>query len=66
MKSHFCGRGNGLSKVHYFFTEVEQTTKHIVIREIRDNKTRELARAYLTSRDNKKDDNTLIMSSMQL
>ena len=33
---------------HYFFTEVERVTKHIVTREIRDNETRELARVYLS------------------
>ena len=48
VKSHFCDRVNGLSKAHYFFTEVERMTKHIVTREIRDNKTRELARVYLS------------------
>ena len=44
VKSHFSGRVNGLSKVHYFFTEVDRMTKHIVIREIPYNKTRELTR----------------------
>ena len=48
VKSHFSGRVNGLSKAHYFFTEVERMTKHIVTREIRDNKTRELARVYIS------------------
>ena len=48
VKSHFSGRVNGLSKAHYFFTEVERVTKHIVTREIRDNKIRELARMYLS------------------
>ena len=48
VKSHFSGRVNGLSKVHYFIIEVERMTKHIVTREIRDNKTRELARVYLS------------------
>ena len=47
-KSHFSGRVNDLSKAHYFFTEVERVTKHIVNREIRDNKIRELARVYLS------------------
>ena len=46
--SHFSGRVNGLSKAHYFFTEVERVTKHIVTREIRDNNTREHARVYLS------------------
>ena len=48
VKSYFSGRVNGLSKVHYFFTEVKRMTKHIVIREISDNNTRELARVYLS------------------
>ena len=48
MKSHFPGRVGDLSKAHYFFTEVERVTKHIVTREIRDNKIRELARVYLS------------------
>ena len=49
-KSHFSGRVNGLSKARYFFTEVERMTKHLVIREIRDNKIHELARVYLCER----------------
>ena len=48
VKSHFSGRVNDLSKAHYFFTEVERVTKHIVTREIHDNKIRELARVYLS------------------
>ena len=48
VKSHFSDRVNGLSKAHYFFTEVDQMTKHIVTREIRDNKNRELARVFLS------------------
>ena len=48
VKSHFSGRVNGLSKAYYFYTEVERVTKHIVTREIRDNKIRELARVYLS------------------
>ena len=48
VKSHFSGRVNDLSRAHYFFTEVERVTKHIVTREIRDNKIRELARVYLS------------------
>ena len=46
VKSHFSDRVNDLSKVHYFFTEVERVTKYIVTREIRDNKVRELAPVY--------------------
>ena len=48
VKSHFSCRVNGLGRAHYFFTEVERMTKHIVIREIRDNRTRELARVSLS------------------
>ena len=48
VKSHFSDRVNDLSKAHYFFTEVERVTKHIVTREIRDNKIGELARVYLS------------------
>ena len=45
VKSHFSDGVNDLSKAHYFFTEVERVTKHIVTREIRDNKIRALAPA---------------------
>ena len=38
MKLHFSDGVNDLSKAHYFFTEVERVTEHIVTREIRDNK----------------------------
>ena len=48
VKLHFSDRVNDLSKAHYFFTEVERMTKHIVTPEIRDNKTRELACVYLS------------------
>ena len=48
VKSHFSDRVNDLSKAHYFFTEVKRMTRHIVTREIRDNKIRELARVYLS------------------
>ena len=48
VKLHFSDRVNDLSKAHYFFTEVERMTKHIVTREIRDNKFRELVRVYLS------------------
>ena len=45
---YISDRVNDLSKAHYFFTEFKRMTKHIVIREIRDNRTRELARVYLS------------------
>ena len=48
VSEHFSDRVNDLRKAHYFFTEVERMTKHIVTREIRDNKTRELGREYLS------------------
>ena len=48
MKLHFSDGVNDLSKAHHFFTFVERVTKHIVTREIRDNKIRELARVYLS------------------
>ena len=71
VKSHFSGRVNDLSKAHYFFTKVERVTKHILTREIRDNKIRELARESLASGNHKMDAGhsragTLVMSSMQL
>ena len=44
VKIHFSDGVNDLSKAHYFFTEVERVTKHIVTREILDNKIRKLAR----------------------
>ena len=71
VKSHFSGRVNGLSKAHYFFTEVERMTKLIVTGEIRDNKTRELARVYLSRAVTTRwmpgaSAGTLVMSSMQL
>ena len=47
VKLHFSDGVNDLSKAH-FFTEVEQVTKHIVTREIRNNKIREFARVYLS------------------
>ena len=47
VKSRFSGRVNGLSKVHYFLTEVERMKRPIVIRKTRVNKNRELARVYL-------------------
>ena len=48
LKLHFSDGVNDLSKAHYFFTEVVRVTKHIVTREIRDNKIREFARVYLS------------------
>ena len=48
VKLHFSDGVNNLSKAHYFFTEVERVTKHIVTREIRDNKIREFTRVYLS------------------
>ena len=44
----FSGRVNGLSKVHYFFIEVERMTRLIVIRETSVNKHREPARVCLS------------------
>ena len=72
VKLHFSDRVNDLSKAHYFFTEVERMTKHIVTREIRDNKTpRTRTRVSLASGNNKMDAGRpragmLVMSSMQL
>ena len=48
VKLDFSDGGNDLSKAHYFYTEVERVTKHIVTREIRDNKIREFERVYLS------------------